>query len=62
MIAMFTHHDYSKTAGHSMRVAEEAKWLARHFGEDETKAEIAGWLHDSCATLNICGSAANLCL
>ncbi|MBN1536455.1 MAG: bis(5'-nucleosyl)-tetraphosphatase (symmetrical) YqeK [Anaerolineales bacterium] len=35
-----------KTAEHSRRVAEEAKRLAQCWGEDESRAEIAGWLHD----------------
>ena len=33
---------------HSVNVAESAVELARHYGADEEKAEIAGILHDSC--------------
>lgn len=51
MIATLTHHGCPKTAGHCMRVAEEAKRLARRFGEDEAKTEIAGWLHDISAII-----------
>jgi predicted HD superfamily hydrolase involved in NAD metabolism len=43
------HHRHSKTAEHSRRVAAEAKCLAVRFGADETKAELAGWLHDISA-------------
>lgn len=31
---------------HSVNVAKEAKMLAKHYGADENKAEIAGILHD----------------
>ena len=31
---------------HSVNVAKEAKKLAKHYGADENKAEIAGILHD----------------
>lgn len=33
---------------HSVNVAESAAELARRYGADEEKAEIAGILHDSC--------------
>ena len=33
---------------HSINVAESAVELARHYGADEGKAEIAGILHDCC--------------
>lgn len=33
---------------HSVNVADSAVELARHYGADEEKAEIAGILHDSC--------------
>ena len=33
---------------HSVNVAQSAVELARHYGADEDKAEIAGILHDSC--------------
>ena len=33
---------------HSINVAESAVELARHYGADEEKAEIAGILHDCC--------------
>lgn len=46
MIAFLTRHDYHHTAGHSLRVAAEARALAERFGEDPQKAEMAGWLHD----------------
>jgi predicted HD superfamily hydrolase involved in NAD metabolism len=35
-----------KTCEHSRRVAKEAKKLAQRWGDDEARAEIAGWLHD----------------
>ena len=31
---------------HSVNVAKEAKKLAKHYGADENKAEVAGILHD----------------
>jgi predicted HD superfamily hydrolase involved in NAD metabolism len=37
------------TADHSQRVAAAARRLARRWGEDETSAEVAGWLHDISA-------------
>lgn len=45
-IRLLNHHGKYVTAEHSIRVAAQAKELARHFGEDETEAEIAGFLHD----------------
>lgn len=39
----------AQTADHSRRVAAEAKRLAQHWGEDEARAEVAGWLHDISA-------------
>ena len=41
----------SKTAGHCLNVANKAKELARQFLVDETKAEMAGWLHDISAVI-----------
>lgn len=49
MVALLTRHALPKTAGHCLRVGEQAKRIARRFGEDEGKAEIAGWLHDVSA-------------
>jgi nicotinate-nucleotide adenylyltransferase len=37
---------------HSVRVAEEARKLAVHFGEDPEKSYIAGLLHDSARALS----------
>ena len=37
---------------HSVRVAEEARNLAVHFGEDPEKSYIAGLLHDSARALS----------
>ena len=37
---------------HSILVAAKARELAGKFGADETKAEIAGLLHDVCKDLN----------
>ena len=37
---------------HSLRVAEEAKGLARHYGASEEKAYLAGILHDAAKYLN----------
>ncbi len=51
MTALLTHHGYAKTAGHCMNVAAEAKRLASRFGQDESQAEIAGWLHDISAII-----------
>lgn len=39
-------HNKHHTAGHSGRVAEEARRLALRFGADPEQAEMAGWLHD----------------
>ncbi len=39
-------HDCSPIAGHSMRVAQEARRLAARWGENTDAAEVAGWLHD----------------
>jgi predicted HD superfamily hydrolase involved in NAD metabolism len=47
--ALLTHHGRTATAGHSLRVAAEAKRLALLWGEDPAKTEIAGWLHDISA-------------
>ena len=38
---------------HSIRVAEEARNLAVHFGEDPEKSYLAGLLHDSARALSI---------
>lgn len=37
---------------HSVLVAEKARELARKFGADEAKAEIAGLLHDVCKDMS----------
>ena len=37
---------------HSVNVAKSAVELAKKYGADENKAEIAGILHDSCKELN----------
>lgn len=47
--AFLRHHGCPETAGHSAQVAAEAKRLAKQMGEDETRAEVAGWLHDVSA-------------
>lgn len=49
MVALLTHHGATKTVGHSMRVAAEAKRLASNYGIHEDDAEIGGWLHDISA-------------
>jgi predicted HD superfamily hydrolase involved in NAD metabolism len=49
MIALLTHHGCVKTAGHSRRVAAEAKRLAQRWQAGPHAAEIAGWLHDISA-------------
>ena len=40
------YHKHPRIADHSMKVADEAKRLARKFGLDENSAAIAGLLHD----------------
>ena len=47
--AFLTYHGHAKTVGHSAQVAAEARRLAVQVGEDEAKAEVAGWLHDVSA-------------
>ncbi len=42
-------HNRPEIAGHCRNVALEAGRLAARFGEDEEKAETAGWLHDISA-------------
>ncbi|HYN88734.1 MAG TPA: bis(5'-nucleosyl)-tetraphosphatase (symmetrical) YqeK, partial [Ardenticatenaceae bacterium] len=49
MVALLTHHELPKTAGHKLRVAAEAKRLAHQFGVNPGQAEVAGWLHDVSA-------------
>ena len=49
--ALLTHHSRIATAGHSLRVAAEAKRLALRWNADPVKAEIAGWLHDISAII-----------
>ena len=39
----------SETADHSRYVAAAARRLAQRWGEDESSAELAGWLHDISA-------------
>jgi predicted HD superfamily hydrolase involved in NAD metabolism len=51
MTALLIHHDKAQTVGHCVRVAAEAKRLARHFGQDESRAELASWLHDISAVV-----------
>jgi predicted HD superfamily hydrolase involved in NAD metabolism len=43
------HYGYEETAEHCRCVAEEARRVAIHFGEDPDPAEMAGWLHDCSA-------------
>lgn len=47
------HHGCPETARHSAQVAAEAKRLATQVGEDETRAEVAGWLHDVSAVFPV---------
>lgn len=49
MVTFLVRHGLAETAGHCSSVGAEAKRVARRFGEDETRAEIAGWLHDVSA-------------
>lgn len=49
MAVFLTHHDFGETAGHSTRVAAEAKRIADRFRENTRAAEAAGWLHDISA-------------
>lgn len=49
MVTLLTHHGATKTVGHSMRVAAEARRLASHWGLNEGDAEVGGWLHDISA-------------
>ena len=51
MVTLLTHHDQRGTVDHSLRVAEEARRLARRYGEDAHQAELAGWLHDISAVI-----------
>jgi hypothetical protein len=51
MAALLTHHGQAQTVGHGVRVGAEAKRLARRFGPDEPRAELAGWLHDISAVV-----------
>jgi len=48
---LMTERGFLKTVEHSRRVAEEAKRIARCWREDESRAEIAGWLHDISAVI-----------
>lgn len=45
-ITLLNHHGKLVTAEHTVRVAGQAKKLAKELGEDEQAAEIAGFLHD----------------
>jgi predicted HD superfamily hydrolase involved in NAD metabolism len=49
--SFLSYHGLSKTADHCARVAAEAKRLAARYGEEETLAEAAGWLHDISAVI-----------
>ncbi len=49
VVAWLTSHGRAKTGEHSLRVAGEAGRLAWIWGEDESSAEMAGWLHDVSA-------------
>jgi predicted HD superfamily hydrolase involved in NAD metabolism len=51
MATLLTRHGHPQTVGHSLRVAAEAKRLARAYGVDESLAELAGWLHDISAAI-----------
>jgi predicted HD superfamily hydrolase involved in NAD metabolism len=51
MVALLTAHGHVKVAGHSVRVAAEARRLAMRFGLDADAAEVAGWLHDISAVV-----------
>lgn len=48
---VLTRHGRAATAAHCMAVAEKARRLAAHFGENELQAETAGWLHDISAVI-----------
>jgi predicted HD superfamily hydrolase involved in NAD metabolism len=49
MTAFLIDRGCPKTAEHSRRVVAEARRLAQRFGEDQDRAEQAGWLHDISA-------------
>lgn len=49
MTTLLTQHGQSKTVGHHMRVAAEAKRLAQRWNAHGDDAEIGGWLHDISA-------------
>lgn len=53
MVALLTHHELPKTAGHCLRVSAEAKRLAHQFGVNPDQAEVAGWLHDISAVFPV---------
>lgn len=44
-------YGHAVTAGHCSKVAKKAKEIAKQFAADETKAEVAGWLHDISAVV-----------
>ena len=48
---LFAKHGCAATTAHCTAVAAEARRLAERFGEDGTKAETAGWLHDISAVI-----------
>jgi predicted HD superfamily hydrolase involved in NAD metabolism len=50
-MTLLLHHGCSRTAEHSLCVAAEARRLARRWGQNETQAETAGWLHDVSAVV-----------
>ena len=49
MTTFLVHHGCTEAVDHCVRVGAEAKELAAQFGEDESRAERAGWLHDISA-------------
>lgn len=55
MAAFLAHHGCAHTAGHSLRVAAEARRLAVRWDVDPAAAEVAGWLHDISAVVPIDG-------
>ncbi len=48
---LLTARGRADTAEHCRRVAAEARRLARRWGVDEARAEVAGWLHDVSAVV-----------
>ena len=50
-VAFLTGHGFAHTAGHSARVAAEARRVAQRWQADPARAETAGWLHDISAVI-----------